>query len=342
MGKKNNVEAPPPSVTLIQMATSYWVSAALNTVAKLGIADLLKDGPKTPEALAKAGKAHPQALYRLLRCMAGHGVFAERKDGKFENTPASDLLRSDLRGSMRSMVLFQNAEWHWKIYMDLLYCVQTGDTGAERALGAPIFDYMSKHPDDARVFDEAMRGFSESINPAIVQAYDYSGFRRIVDVGGGYGGLISGILKAHPKLKGIIYEMPHVVDGARKNLDSLSLAPRCEVIGGDFFKSVPEGADAYIMKFIIHDWDDERASRILKNISKAMAKGGKVLTVEMVVPPGNDPHFSKVLDLEMLALPGGRERTEKEFRDLYASAGLKLTRLVPTSSPFFIIEGEKK
>ena len=199
-----------PSIPLFQIMTGYWGSQALHVVTRLGIADLLQNGARSVPDLAAEKKVHGPTLYRVLRAVAALGVFAERPDGKFENTPMSELLRSDVRGSLRAMVLMQNADWHWKIYMDMMHAVRTGETVAQRVLGAPVFEWFSKNPEEARTFDESMRGFSESVNPPIIEAYDFSGIRKLIDVGGGYGGLISGILKSRPEMKGAICDLPHV------------------------------------------------------------------------------------------------------------------------------------
>jgi len=323
------------------MVLGCLVSQAVCVAAKLGVADLLAGGPLGASELAEATDTHARSLYRLLRSLASCGVFRERPDGRFELTPLAGGLRSDAPGSMRDAIIFMGEEWYWRVWGNTIHSVRTGRPAWERAHGSEIFPWFAAHPEESRVFDRAMTSFSNLATAAVVEAYDFSGFETIVDVAGGHGLLLSAILRANPSLRGVLFDQPHVIEGARESVASKGLADRCELAGGDFFESVPAGADAYVMKHIIHDWDDERAVLILKNIARAMRDGGRVLVVEMVLPPANVPHLSKVLDIEMLTSPGGVERTEEEYGELFERAGLRLARVVATKSPYSVVEAVK-
>jgi len=231
-------------------------------------------------------------------------------------------------------------QWSWLPWGNFLGAVQTGKTAFDSTFGEPVFDYLAKHPAESAVFNEGMTGFTSVIAPAVVEAYDFSQFGTIVDVGGGHGILVNTILAANPKLKGIVFDSPNVTVGASEPIRAAGLADRCQAIGGDFFQSVPAGGDAYLMKHIIHDWPDDAATKILANCRKAVNPGGKLLLVELVIRPGNEPDFGKLMDLEMLVIASGKERTEAEYRALLAAAGWKLTRIIPTKSPAQVIEGQ--
>jgi hypothetical protein len=230
-------------------------------------------------------------------------------------------------------------EWHWRVWGNMLYSVQTGKPAWGHVHGAEVFDYFGANPEQAEIFNGAMTDMSVATAPAVVEAYDFSGIKTLADIAGGHGYLLSQVLKANPEMKGILFDVQPVIAGANALIEKEGVAERIEKVSGDFFSSVPKGADAYMMKHIIHDWDDERSIKILRNINEAMNPQGRVLIIEVVVPEGNEPHYSKLLDLEMLVSPGGAERTEEEYRALLAAAGFKLTRIVPTKTPFSIIEG---
>jgi hypothetical protein len=237
------------------------------------------------------------------------------------------------------MVIWMNEPFHWRVFEEMLGAVKTGKLAFEQVFGMPPFPYLVEHPEVAKIFDNATTSFSLLTAPAVVAAYDFSSIKKLVDVAGGHGLLISSILKANPHLRGVLFDMPTVIGGAGPLIEEANVANRCEKVAGDFFEEVPAGGDAYIMKHIIHDWDDERALTILKNCHRAMTDGGKLLLVEVVLPPGNEPSFGKIMDMEMMLLPGGMERTEAEYRELFAAAGFQLTRIVPTASPASLIEG---
>ena len=328
----------PPAAQILQLATGYWLSRALYIAAHLGIADLLKDGPKSASELAAATATNADALYRILRALASVGVFAEAGERQFALTPLSETLRRDAPDSIRAMVLFTGDRLHWSIYGEMLYSVQTGKPAFDHVYGKRPFEYLSEHPEDARVFDEAMTSLSVAANAAIAEAYDFSAFGTILDAGGGNGALLAAILKKYPQPRGILYDLPHVIEHARKK--ALLPAERSETIAGSFFEHVPSGAGAYLLKHIIHDWDDASAVQIFRICRRAMSDSSKLLVLEMIVPSGSEPAFVKFLDLEMLVLPGGRERTEDEYRQLLASSGFRLTRVIPTHSPVSVIEAE--
>lgn len=331
----------PPSVGMLQMISGFWISRAIYVAAKLGIADQLRDGPKTVDELAAATATHAPSLYRVLRALASVGVFTEVKKRGFALTPLADTLRTDAPGSLRAFATVELGEEHYPAWGELLHSVRTGEIAFDRAFGMPVWKFFEQNPGNAKTFNDAMTGFTLAVNDAVLSSYDFSSISKIVDVGGGHGSLIASILKANPKMKGVLFDAPPVIEGAGHRLKDEGLAERCEATAGDFFDSVPSGGDAYIVKWIIHDWDDEQSVSILKNCHRAMAENGRLLLVEAVVPDGSEPHFSKYMDLNMLIMTGGRERTEDEYRTLLEASGFKLTRIVPTESPMSIIEGER-
>lgn len=333
-------EKPVP-FQMLDLITGYWLSCGVHVAARLSIADHLAKGPRTSADLAKACSAHPPTLYRLLRMLSSHGVFHERDDGAFENTPLSGTLRADVPASMKPFAIMMVDAPSLLAWNDLLRTVQTGEEAFQRVHGMGGFEYMAAHPDKAKEFGESMTSISGMENPAIAEAYDFKGIGKLVDVGGGHGSLLAGVLKRNPAMKGVVYDRAEVVANAKKDVHvrEKGVAERVELVAGNFFDSVPAGADAYIMKYILHDWSDAQCQQILTHCRKAMAKGGKVLVVDNVIPPGNAPHWGKMLDMNMLVLTPGRERTEAEFRELFASAGLRVTRIVPTASPLCVVEG---
>ncbi|HEV3120344.1 MAG TPA: methyltransferase [Isosphaeraceae bacterium] len=329
----------PPALALLSMITGKWVAQALYVAAKLGIADMLVDGHVPCDELARANQVDERSLYRVLRALASLGVFNEVTRRRFGLTPMSQYLRSDVNGSLRGLTILMGEEWTWKPWGDLLRSVKTGDPAFSRAYDMSLFDYFQVHPSAGAIFDQAMTGISEQSAAAVAAAYDFSGIDLLVDVGGGHGALISAILKANSEMRGILFDQPGVVEGATKRIEDERLLPRCQIRAGDFFEGVPEGGQAYVLRHIIHDWEDLKANTILENCRKAMAPNGRVLLIEAVIPPGDAPHFGKLLDLEMLVMATGRERTEPEYRDLLSAAGFRLSRVVPTATYNSVIEG---
>ncbi|MBY0247518.1 MAG: methyltransferase [Nitrospiraceae bacterium] len=322
------------------LAIGHWVARLIHIAAKLRLADLVKKGPRTVEDLATAAGVQPLALYRILRALASVGVFAETKNRRFKLTPLAATLRTDVPASMHGWALMINENWGWDSWKELLHGVKTGEMPFLKAHGMPIFEYFETHPEDLQVFGESMTSLSRSENPTVPAAYKFSGIRTLVDVGGGHGSLLATILKANPKLKGVLYDQHSVVSRAEKDqhVTAKGIKERCRLESGNFFEAVPTGGDAYIMKSILHDWNDEACVKILANCRDAMNEMGKILVVDNVIAPGNDPSWGKLLDIQMLII-GGRERTKKEFAAMFAEADLKLTRVVPTKGPLSIVEG---
>lgn len=330
----------PAQETMLALLTSFWISRLLFVVAKLGVADVLVEGPMSVEAIAEKVGAHPAFLRRALRALASVDVFAEGASGRFRLTPLAQTLRSDQPDSLRAFALMIASDYNWKAWNILEQAVTRGVNAFEEANGAPFFKYLEQHPHEDQIFSASMAGLSAMENAAIAKAYRYGQLRRLVDVGGAHGHLLATILERHPELQGVLYDQPQVI--AQALVDSYLNAPevraRCEAVGGDFFVSVPAGGDAYIMKYILHDWDDERCVRILKNCRNVMVPDGRVLAVEYVIAPGNRADWAKLVDVNMMVTLGGRERTREEFHDLFARAGLRLKRVIPTESPLSILE----
>lgn len=330
----------PPAQHVLQMATGYMISAALGVAAQLGIADELAAGPRATADLARTKGVNEDALYRVLRVLAMVGIFAETAPRTFALTPAADTLRAGVPGSVRDVVVWMADPFHFRVYAEAMHAVRTGETVGERVVGMPVFEYFQRDRELSETFNNAMTSFSASIAPAVLEAYDFSGIGVLVDVAGGHGMVLASILREYPNMRGILFDVEHVIAGAHA-LDAMGVRDRCQTVSGDFFEAVPAGGDAYVMKHIIHDWDDARAGVILRNIRTALQgkADGKVILIEAVIKPGDDPDLAKLLDIEMLLLPGGRERTEEEFASLFARAGFELTRIVPTQSPVCVIEG---
>jgi hypothetical protein len=273
-----------------------------------------------------------------LRGLASLGVFAEEGERRFALTPAAALLRDDIPGSQRAMAIMMGEE-HYKSWGELVSSVQTGKPAFEKIFGKPVFEFLSERPEQAAIFDRAMVGVHGRETSAVLDAYDFSAFSSIADIGGGNGSTLSGILERHPGLHGTLFDLPGVIGRARQNVEKAGLSDRLHLVAGNFFESIPGGVDAYFLRHIIHDWDDEKALWILENVRRAMGEEGRVLVVESVIPPGNDPCFGKLLDLTMLVIPGGQERTEDEYRTLFGKAGFRLSRIVPTQAEVSVIEG---
>jgi hypothetical protein len=331
---------PPPQAVLFNLITGRWVSQLIYVAARLELADHLKHGPRTAEELATVAEVQAPALYRVLRALASVGVFAETKDKRFKLTPLAVTLQKAVPGSMRAAALMLGEKYLEVSWAHLLRGVKTGENPFLKAHGVTLFEYLEKHPEDLKIFGETMTNVSSTENPAIAAAYKFSGIRMLVDVGGGNGSLLATILKANPKLKGVLFDQPSVSARAKqdRHVTAKGIAERCMLESGNFFAAVPKGGDAYIMKRTLHDWDDERCAKILANCCAAMNEKGKVLVVDAVIAPGNEPDRGKLLDIQMLVI-GGRERTKQEFAAVFKEAGLKLTRILPTKCPLSIVEG---
>ncbi len=323
----------------MQAANGYMISAALSVAAKLKIADLLADGPRSIADLAAATGSNEDGLYRVLRALVSVGFFTAPGSRTFALSPELELLRSDVPGSVRPMVLWVTNALHFQVWAEMAYSVETGKSAVEMLYGKPCFEALGGLPDVAREFNDAMTCFSASIAPALLAAYDFTGTHTLMDVAGGHGFVLCEVLSRYPEMRGILFDMPGVVDGARARIKSLNLDGRCEAAAGDFFEQIPAGADAYYMQHIIHDWDDDRALTILRNCRQALdtRRNGTLLVMDAVIPETPQPHFGKLLDLEMMLMPGGRERTEAEFHRLFAQAGFEIARIVPTGGSHSLI-----
>jgi hypothetical protein len=324
--------------TLAQMLGGGRVAQAVYVAAKLNIADLLCQGAKPVAELAVLSRTHAPSLYRLLRALASIGMFAEEADHTFCLTPLARLLCSDVPGSLRGMALFYGDPYWWRSQGELLYCVQTGKPAPPYLHGVDEWTYLARHPETAAVFNEAMSNSTLDQIPAILEAYDFSPIDTLVDIGGGYGVLLAAILNAYPDMHGILFDQVGVVEHALPVLEAAAVADRCETLSGDLFGELPRFRDGYILKLILHDWDDDRASQILANLRRCMNESATLLLVEHVILPGNEPQFGKLLDLAMLAFPGGRERTATEWAELLRVAGFTLTRIIPTAAAVSLIQ----
>lgn len=330
--------APPPPAAMAQLINGgVWITQAIYVAAKLRVADQLTDGPRTINEIAAAVSAHPESLYRVLRALASIGIFAEDAGGSFALTPMAETLRTDLPGSLHGMALLWGEPFHWNAWSKFVDGVRRGETPLELYYGMPLFQYMTANPDHFQIFDDAMTGFSGFEAAAVAGGYDFSAFGTLADLGGGHGFLIAEILRANPGLRGILFDLPPVVGGAGSLIDQAGVRDRCEIAGGSFFEQVPQ-ADAYILKNIVHDFSDDQVVALLKKIRQSIAPDGKLLVVQEALPEGNAPSVGKLMDMQMLFI-GGKERTEAEYRKLYAAAGFELRRVLPTQSPLHIIEG---
>jgi hypothetical protein len=334
--------APDPQTVdaMWQIVGSKLLTKPLYAAAKVGVPDQLAQGPLPVEEIARRTGTHAPSLYRVLRALASAGIFAEDAGRVFRNTPASELFM-DSPESMRAMLLWINDPRHDHAWESFLYSVQTGETAISASSGTEVWQWLREQPDLHEIFHRAMTSNAGYLHRAAVDAYDFSGIDLLVDVGAGHGHLLTKILHKFRTLRGIAFDRPEVVAGAHAEIESGGVATRCDIRSGDFFHSVPDG-DAHIMSFIVHDWHDEPATAILRNIHSAQSAGGKVLLVETVVPAGNDRHFGKLIDMEMLALARGRERTADEFEVLLDGGGFQLTRIVQTEAPCAVIEGRRR
>ena len=329
--------ALPPHAQLIQMCIASWASAVVYAAAKLGLADQLATEPKNAAELAGPMRMHAPSLYRLMRTLASLGVLTERDAQRFALTPLGEALKTGAPGSARAtLIAFGGTFWHgWE---EILYSLETGKTGFDKAHGMPLFEYLRQHPADASYFSEAMVGFHGDEPPAVAEAYDFSRFTNVVDVGGATGNLLAAILSRHTGPRGVLFDRPHVVLDAPTLLKAHGVEERVMIEAGDFFETVPAGGDAYVLSHVIHDWNEDQCLTILGHCRKVIKADGRLLIVEMVLPAGDTPHPGKVLDMVMLVFPGGQERTEVEYASLLGKAGFRLSRVVPTASAVSVVE----
>lgn len=334
--------AVPKHVAMIQMGTAYWVSCLIYAAANISLADHLADGAKSARELAAATRTDPRALHRFMRTLASLGVLTQDDDERFALTELGATLKTDAPGSARATVLTMSGAWAWKAFGEFGHSLATGKPAMDKVFGMNVFDYLAQHPDEAARFSETMVGVHGGEPPAIAAAYDFSSCGTIVDVGGASGNMLAHILTRHSGPRGILFDRPHGLTEAPALLQARGVADRVTITPGNFFESVPAGGDVYILSHIIHDWPEAQCHEILANCRRAMMPGAKLLIVEFVLPEGNTPHFGKLLDMVMLTIPGGEERTAREYRGLLDAAGFTVTRVVPTASDASIVEAELK
>jgi len=326
-----------PHVQLIQMATAYWGSRALYAAARLELADRIADGSCRSGELAAQTGAHAPSLHRLLRTLAGLGIVSENGDG-FSLTALGHALRRGSPGAAHATVLALAGDWWWRGWEHVLHSIATGKTGMERAYGTTVFEYLAREPEEASYFNDAMIGFHGAEPEAVATAYNFDRCETIVDIGGGTGNLLATILERHPHAHGVLAERPHVLTEAAALIASRGLADRIDLEPIDFFTSIPDRGDVYLLSHVIHDWTEDQCLTILRNCRAASKPGSRLLIIEMVLPPGNTPHPGKMLDLAMLLMPGGEERTADEYDALLNRAGFEMTRVVPTASAVSVVE----
>ncbi len=323
--------ADDAAARLLALLGGRWVTAAISAAAELGLADAL-DAPRSLDELAAAAGCHAPSLERLLRVLVGEGLLATERDGRYALTPVGAQLRT---GALRDLAMFVGRPTWWAPWSALAHSVRTGEAAFEQVHGASLFEHLAEHPDEARFYDSAVDAFTRTEGAALADAFDFGAVRSVVDIGGGRGTLLLEVLRKHPHLRGVLFDRPHVVDEARGRLPA-----NADAAGGDFFERVPGGADVYVVRHVVHNWDDDQATRILHNCAEAMSPGGRVLVVEGVVLPGDRQDATRLLDLEMLVLTGaGRERTQPEMRRLFRAAGLKLVKAGPLAGPTRLFEG---
>jgi hypothetical protein len=328
----------PPSAAVFQLILNVWAAQSAATFARLGMADLLAEGPAPARLVAERAGTHTGATYRLLRGLATVGIVEALADDRFSLTRVGQCLRSDVPGSMRSLLIAEMAPGHWLPWGDIEHSIRTGTPAAPKTLGKPAWEYYAEHPEEANHFAQGMSGFSAMAIDAVLEAYSFTGAHLVVDVGGSHGSLLSAVLQTLPHARGILFDRPNVVSGAGPALDRAGVAPRVMCQGGSFFESVPEGGDVYLLKSVLHDWSDDECVTILSACRKAMSPDGCVVVIEMLISNLGPPSPAPLIDLNMLVMLTGRERTEEEFGALFTRAGLALSRIVPTHSPFVAIE----
>jgi O-methyltransferase domain/Dimerisation domain len=340
----SSVDTPSPQEfgEIFNLIGGYRISQAIYAIAELGIPDLLVGGPRGCDELARETNTHAPTLFRILRFLTGAGLFNELRPKEFELTRLGSTLRTDLAGSIQPAVRFLLSEFEWTPWGHLIHSVRTGETAFDHVHGMGLFEYFRNNPEASAAFNSAMTSISARSGTRIVERYDFSGLRKVVDVGGGHGFLLSTILRANPTMRGVLFDLPDVVAGAGQVLENSGVRERCEVVAGNFFDALPKGGDAYVLRQIIHDWDDERALAILRNCRAAMTGIGTLLLVErQIVPDHREAMRVLHADLQMLVNVGGMERTDAEYRSLFENAGFQLTTIVPLmdGGGFSVFEG---
>ncbi len=327
-----------PTTRMMQLILGKWISRPIHVAAQLGIADLLAGGPMHSDELAEATDSHGPSLFRLLRALAVAGILTQPEPRLFALTPLGECLQS---GALRAQALLFHSSWHDQAWAQLLHSVKTGESGFEKAFGTPAFSWLQEHPEAAELFTAATAANISTRSRAVAASYDFSASRRAIDVGGGRGALLIEILTTQPALNGVVADLPHTIEEAGQAIAEAGLGGRCQVQACDFFESVPEGGDIYILSDILHDWDDEKCQAILECCRRAMKRAGKLLVIGHVLPAGNQPSPAALLDLEMLVMGGGRERNEQEYGQLLGATGFKVTRVMALPGDLSIIEAAK-
>jgi hypothetical protein len=328
----------PPHHRLVAMTRAYYLAPMVHAAAQLGLADRIGAGEQTAEELAAATGTHATSLYRLLRTLAGEGLFRETAPRRFALTALGAALKADAPGGARDTILFTAGDHHWRAWGELPATLKDGQPGIEKVYGQTFFEYLAERPEEARQFNTAMIGIHGAEAALIAKGYDFSVFGTIVDVGGGTGNLLATILERHKASHGVLYDLPPVVAEARGLIAARGLEDRMSVEAGSFFDRVPEGGDAYILSQIIHDWPEERCLALLAACRRAMTAEARLLIIETVIPPGNEPHVGKTQDIVMLVFTGGQERTEAEHAALLDKAGFRLVRVAPTAASASVVE----
>jgi hypothetical protein len=327
---------------VLQVIAGYWTARCVYVAAKLGLADLVQDSPKSAAELAAVTGTHAPSLYRVLRALASTGWLNEDSHGRFGPTALTAGIQTGAPGSLRGLATTELGEEHYPAWGNVLFSVRTGQRAFDDVFGKPLWEYWAGHDEHAEVFNRAMSDMTAVVEPVVLANCDFSGFETIVDIGGGRGTLISSILRAHPNARGKVLDLPHVIELGKQLIAQLHLEGRCELIPGDFFKEVPSGGDAYVLKWILHDWNDDESIAILKNCHRAMKPGGRLFVIEATIPARNEPSLHKLMDINMLVMTGGRERTEAEYRSLFDASGFDVTRVTVTPTELAVLEGVRR
>jgi hypothetical protein len=330
----------PPPIAMLRFLGGFRIARIIYVVAELGIADLLVDGAKTITELAQATETHELSLYRVMRSLASVGIFAEDDEGKFQLTPPAEFLRGDTLGSLRDAVKFLGQDWHWSTWGELPYSIKTGKPAFDHLYGQGLFEFYLD-PEMAKIASDSKVSISSRASNSLLANYDFSDTNTVVELGifAGAGSTIIPLLQANPQMQGILFDFASAIAAAKPAIEQAGLSDRCQLVAGECVKTVPSGGDTYVLMFVIHNWDDQQAVKILQNCRQGMTETSKLLLVEMIMPEGNEPFVGKLIDLEsLLTTPGGRERKENEYRDLLTKAGFEVARIIPTQTANSIIE----